>query len=655
MNWKSKRVDAINYYTERALVLEANIRRNRSKLNVNNYGWVTFATKAEAHEAYLSIQKKMKPRQKSTLPIERIRLAPHPDDIVWTNMNIDSHTGQLKRWFGYGLFISIVFVWCIPVAILAVISNMINLIRMFPKSEIIIDSNQLIMGLIQSYFTPCLMVLFFFGLPRLLRFVSRQQAYKTETVIQQKILSKLYAFFVFNNLFIFTLVSMMVGIVGQINALTLVGSLKSKSISQYIVQIAKNMTDVSSFWISYVCIRSVGVLFELLQCAPLLWIVILHGKGRFNYTPRQLEQVTSAPPYFDFAKNYGLVISFFTAALVYSVQAPIVLPFALIYFSLATTTYKYRLMYVNVTKVETHGMIWPMLYCIVMISVFVFQTMMILVLSLKAGMYQIFALIPLPFITTAVLVIYTRRLLKQNTLKTWIELNNSIRLSRRNSGGSSGNDVEMTETIHHNRTTSDEDPLLKDERLMNSIYKDPVLSSPLWKPMIFDHLKPYIPLVYQNHPKCERILSTFYSEEASPIEQDQSQQPKETTVQMEPTMESPVESEKERLKAEMQLYPPTPDSHPSSYHYYYDDRNGGSSSQQHLMYTEPFIENDTSVIATAPPLDMFTFQPSEETHIQHQLPPPPNYADIVSPRINDIVHSEPQQTSRPPMRRHSIS
>lgn len=623
-------------------------------------------------------------------------------------MNIDLHTGQLKRWFGYGLFISVVFVWSIPIAVLALLSNTINLIRLFPKSAEIINDNQLIMGVIQSYLTPCLMVLFHIGLPTLLRFISRQQSYKTETVLQQKILSKLYAFFVINNLFIFTLVSIMVGIMGQISALNMAGRLKNKSLSQYVVQIAKNMTDVSSFWISYVCIRSVTIIFDLLQFAPLLWIVILRGKGLFNYyyTPRQHDKMTGSLPTFDFAKNYGLVISFFTAALVYSVTAPIVLPFALIYFGLATTIFKYKLMFIYVTKVETHGKIWPMLYCIVMVSLLVFQLMMILVLSLKAGVYQIYALIPLPILTLIILVLYSRHLWKHNTLKTWIELNNrnnsqnpSSRTSSSSVHTSNVDEIELTEmaatltssssstTTSNEITTVDdeEDPLKSDEKLINSIYRDPSLHDPLWKPMLFDELKKLVPEVYKHHPLRGRILRTLYSDEEADSavpKGDGGTSPTTLliTTTTTATQDSPVamtaleekQKMKEQLEMEMKMFPPTPqhlDSSSSYYRYYQEQEDQGSSSQRHLLcYThEPVLDEDDDRVRamadpTAPPLDLF-FQrddsnsdnnDGDEAIVQHIiLPPPPNYADVVSPRSNAIAQLPPQ-SQRPPLRRHSI-
>ncbi|KAG2203502.1 hypothetical protein INT47_008229 [Mucor saturninus] len=575
IGWKF--VDAIDHYTERALSLYTSIKRKRQKLQPNNYGWIVYQSRSIAQQAYLSIEKSLFINKIYHQPTcESVQLAPHPDDIVWKNMQIDEQTAQLKRWFGYGLFLSINFIWSIPIAILSVLSNLVNLIRLFPQSEEVLYHYRLLTGVIQSYVTPCLMVLFYCGVPELLHFVTKQQAYKTETVIQQKTLSKLYAFFILNNLLVFTLISIMVGIVGQISALTMAGTLKDKNISQYLVQLAKNMSDVSSFWINYMCIRSVGILFELLQLTPLMWIVVFKSKGLFRYTPRQLSTMVGAPPQFKFAKSYGMVISFFTAALVFSVTAPVALPFALLYFGLATITFKYKLMYIYVTKVETHGQIWPMLYCIVMISLVVFQLMMVLILSLKSGLPQMYAIIPLIITTSFILIAYTRYLLKHNTLQAWIELNNQI-----NQQSVLLNDLSITLKE-------------KDAKLINLIYQDPTLTEPLWKPMVFENFESLIPDVYKNHAQKQRILEVLFGYE------------RKKTKKMDEKLKM-----KTQLEKEMRMFPPTPHHHGDlCYAHYYE---AGSSRDP---------------VPLDPTADEFMVEPTAPELIQR---PPPTYEDVISP------------------------
>lgn len=45
-------------------------------------------------------------------------------------------------------------------------------------------------------------------------------------------------------------------------------------------------------------------------------------------------------------------------ALVYSVVAPLVLPFCFLYFMITGFTTKYCLYYINITKIETGGSFW---------------------------------------------------------------------------------------------------------------------------------------------------------------------------------------------------------------------------------------------------------------------------------------------------------
>lgn len=678
LNWKSKQIDAINYYTERALSLDAAIKRNRSKLQDCNYGWAVFSSVSKAHNAFLSIQEEMAKRCKEQTTFDskqciRLRLAPQPEDIIWPNMNIERHTAELKRWFGYGLFFSIVFIWSVPIAMLAVGSNLINFIRLFKEANEIIKKNELLMGLIQSYLTPLLMVLFQVYLPELLGLVSRQQAYKTNTIVEQKILWKLYMFFVANNLVIFTLVNIMLGIVGQITALTLVGTLKSKRLSDYVVQIAKNMSDVSSFWINYVCLRSVGVVFDLLQVAPLLFIVVLPNRfaGSYRYTPRQLDNFIGSPPPFQYAKNYGLIISFFTAALVYSVTTPIVLPFALIYFGLATTIFKYKLMYIYVTKTETHGRIWPLLYRIVMLSLIVFQAMMILILSLKAGLYQIYSLLPLPFITLVVGLVYLRRLKKNNKLKNWVDVNNN--LNRPPSTRQSLQDEEsepLDLALPNNAGATLDRITARDAHIISTLYLDPCLHEPLWKPMLYNDIKQIVPLVYKGHRKQEQIINLLYSENNDSQTTDNQPQTSKISIPVTTPLDEVVpltgaQNEKKLQMRNQAFYsPPPPSINPHSIPYYYQESEdlggGGGSSSRHPIYfafsSQSSLE-ELNTMPTAPTLEEILRQDNADDSPIEESPassafipvPPPTYADVVLPRIN-FIQTINRQTQQ---RRHS--
>ncbi|KAG2229590.1 hypothetical protein INT48_001901 [Thamnidium elegans] len=402
-----KKVDAIEYYTKQVSDLDEQIKKLRkNQSNTAPYGWISFDKIEYAHATERALEKWLKKTKNED--VFQVRLSPTPKNLIWNNLPLDDKTRKTKRWVGRVLYWVFVFLWMIPMTALSATSNVINLIRLIPNSASFIENHQVLMGFIQAYFTPIVMAIFFYFLPSLFRFLSQQQGYWTQTTLDRKVLTKLYVFFIINNLLVFTLTSMLIGIYGQIRVLIESGSLpENESISGYIMQIARNISEVSTFWINFVCLKSLGLTMDLAMLVPLITITI--KKFITRPSPRELRELAK-PPEFNFPQNYNLLLFFFTIALVYSAMSPLILPFALVYFTVAGMVYKYMLMYVYVTKIESGGKIWPVLFQTIMTSVIFFQVTMIIILVLKGGNLQAYILIPLPFLTLAFQYLYYRRM-----------------------------------------------------------------------------------------------------------------------------------------------------------------------------------------------------------------------------------------------------
>ncbi|KAI9247530.1 hypothetical protein BY458DRAFT_551082 [Sporodiniella umbellata] len=393
-----RKVDAIEHYTKEVSDLEKEIKALRHgdrDSKAAPYGWVSFDRIEWAHSTERKLQGQ-----------SHVRLSPTPQDLIWPNLPLDEKTRKAKRWTGRVIYWVFVFAWMIPMSALSATSNIINLIRMIPNSADFITSHGVLMGVIQSYFTPIIMAIFFYLLPILFRFLSKQQGYWTQTTLDRKVLVKLYVFFIINNLLVFTLTSMFVGVYGQIKALIEHGTVTDNT--DYIMQLAKNITQVSNFWINYVCLHSLGLTMELAMLVPLVMITV--RKFLTRPSPAELREV-ARPPEFDYPKNYSLLMFFFTVSLLYSAMSPLILPFAFLYFAVASMVYKYLLIYIYETRMESGGKIWPVLFQILMTSTVLFQCIMILVLILKGGRLQAYLLIPLVALTVAYQYLYNRRLM----------------------------------------------------------------------------------------------------------------------------------------------------------------------------------------------------------------------------------------------------
>ncbi|KAI7896028.1 uncharacterized protein EV154DRAFT_493252 [Mucor mucedo] len=477
-----KKVDAIEHYTKQVAELDGEIKKLRKdQTKTAPYGWISFDKIEYAHQTERSLEKWLKKTDNED--VFQVRLSPTPTNLIWNNLPMNEKARKSKRWIGRIIYWVFVFVWMIPMTALSATSNVINLIRLIPNSASFIESHQVLMGLIQAYFTPIVMAIFFYLLPIFFRFLSKQQGYWTQTTLDRKVLTKLYVFFIINNLLVFTLTSMLIGIYGQIRALIESGSLPSDtSISGYVMQIARNISEVSTFWINFVCLKSLGLTMDLAMLVPLITITV--KKFLTRPSPRELREMAK-PPEFNFPQNYNLLLFFFTIALVYSAMSPLILPFALIYFTVAGMVYKYMLMYVYVTKIESGGKIWPVLFQTIMTSVIFFQVTMIIMLVLKGGNLQAYILIPLPFMTLAFQYFYYRRM---HTLGSYLIGSDSNLPSNYIDESFLGDD-------HH--ASGKKKPAASKSSLRDQ-FQDPAYHDKLSTPTVHEDVKHLLQKVYRN-------------------------------------------------------------------------------------------------------------------------------------------------------------
>ncbi|KAI9489345.1 hypothetical protein BDB00DRAFT_962437 [Zychaea mexicana] len=415
-----RKVDAIAYYTERIQTLSKEINILRSNMSSNkptSYGWISFEQPFHAHMAAqamtaFTLKSIITSGASVVTPHHnpRILLAPQPRDILWNNLSKNPHLRRSKRLVGGVIFYGFVFLFFIPSSLLSASTNVKDIARIFPDGNQYVKEHSTFVSLLAAWFSPIIMALFFFILPKILRLLSQQQGYLTQTSVDRQVLSKLYIFFIVNHLLVFTIASTLLAMYAQIHSAVqgtkqLTPAMFFTTMAKNLTQVAKNISDVSTYWVNYVSLKGLGVIMDLAQVFALITITL--RKLFMNPSPRQLQEFTRPSP-FDYALFYNILIFFFTIGLVYSVIAPLVLPFTLAYFLLATMVFKYLLMYVFTTDVDTGGQIWRVLVNRILVSSILFQVVMILVLNFKGATGPAYAMIPLP-VFTVLFKFYCRR------------------------------------------------------------------------------------------------------------------------------------------------------------------------------------------------------------------------------------------------------
>jgi hypothetical protein len=115
-------------------------------------------------------------------------------------------------------------------------------------------------------------------------------------------------------------------------------------------------------------------------------------------TTREFEDC-EAPPTLDYGVAYCPHLFIFLVAITYALIAPIIIPFATVYFALGFVVFKYQLVHVFVQKFESGGVFWPVVYSKMSSSLFIAQLCLVGILGLKEVPAQAVLVVPLPILT----------------------------------------------------------------------------------------------------------------------------------------------------------------------------------------------------------------------------------------------------------------
>jgi len=400
---KGAKVDAIEYLTARIQKLEKKIKEVRATLdqrNAMNYGFASYSSVEEAHSAAYAARKKHP--QNST-----ITLAPRPSDIIWKNLSLNK-ASLTTRSITNNLWVALLtLVWIVPNALIAVfLANLGNLGLIWPAFNDQLHRNSKSWALVQGVLAPALTSLFYWVLPMLFRRLAMNAGDKTKTSRDKHVTSKLYAFFVFNNLIVFSLFSA----VWQFIAAVINARQQNKDILGAIregdiwTKLLIAFCNVSPFWASWLLQRNLGAAIDLAQIANLAWGSF---QRRFlSPTPRELIEL-SAPPPFDYASYYNYFLFYSTVALCFATIQPVVLPITAFYFCLDAWLKKYLLMYVFTTKNESGGRFWRVLFNRLLFAIFLSDVVVACLIYARRGgtgnswITMLATMVPMPIVLIA--------------------------------------------------------------------------------------------------------------------------------------------------------------------------------------------------------------------------------------------------------------
>lgn len=468
---KGQKVDAIEYLTQRIKTLEYEIKDVRTsvdKRSTKPFGFASYSDISEAHAiAYMARNKKP---QGAT-----VKLATRPSDIIWANMPLSAATRARKR-IVINLWIALLtLAWIAPNAMIAIfLVNLSNLASLWPAFQTSMQTSPGFWSIVQGIASPAITSLVYLLLPIIFRRLSMRGGDQTKSGRERHVIAKLFSFFIFNNLVVFSLFSGLWTFVANVLEDTKTGTdawnaiLEQKFGTSLLVALCK----ISPYWVTYLLQRQLSTAVDLAQLWGLIHSFVMRKIG--SPTPREMIELTAPQP-FDYASQYNYCLFYATVALCYGVIQPLVLPSLALFFIVDCPLKKYIIMYVAVTKNESGGMSWRVLFNRLLFALFLSNLVAFLVIFVRGwGTYiQVYAVAPLPFIVIA-FKIYCAR-----TFDSKIHYFSTRFLPR-------GPDPETGIASKEN---------LRNDRLASK-FGHPVLYRPLITPMV--------------HAKAQNVLASVY-------------------------------------------------------------------------------------------------------------------------------------------------
>lgn len=342
-----KKVDTINWGREELekqipAVETAQAEFVSGKYNKIGAIFVEFNTPADAENAFQTVTHHV------ALHMCPKVIGVRPEEVIWGNLGIPWWQKILRRYAVIGFIIALIVFWAIPVAIVGLISQ-VKVIAGLPGMNWINSIPPVILGVVSGLLPSVAMSILMSLVPVVMRALGKLSGLSTLSEVELFTQNAYFAFQVIQVFLVQTLFSSATNAIISISA--------SPGISVFDL-LAKSLPTSSNFYISYFIVQgltiSVGVLTQVVgQFIFRILYKYLAGTPRSMYT----KWTTLS------AILWGSLLPVYTNIVVisitYSVIAPLMLFWSTIGLGLFYLAYRYNLLFVSDTAVDTRGLIYP--------------------------------------------------------------------------------------------------------------------------------------------------------------------------------------------------------------------------------------------------------------------------------------------------------
>ncbi|KAM3748737.1 hypothetical protein ACB098_05G131100 [Castanea mollissima] len=370
-----KKVDSIEYYNEKINEVTPKLeseQKDTLREKQLDAALVFFSSRVAAASAAQSLHAQMVDKWTVTD-------APEFHQMIWTNLKISFFQRQVRQYVIYIVVALTILFFMIPIGLISALTTLENLKKYLPFLKPIVDLDA-IKTVLEAYLPQLALIIFLALLPKLLYSLSKAEGIPSESHVVRAASGK-YFYFIVLNVF-----------VGVTVGGTLFSTFKSiqKKPDTLPDLLAAGLPLNATFFLTFVALRSfVGYGLELSRIVPL---IIFHLRRKYLCKTEAEVKEAWRPGDLGYGTRGPNDMLIFTIVLCYSVIAPFIIPFGVVYFGLGWLILRNQALKVYVPTYESYGRMWPHMHTRILAALILYQVTMFGYFGVKKFYYAPFLL-----------------------------------------------------------------------------------------------------------------------------------------------------------------------------------------------------------------------------------------------------------------------
>jgi hypothetical protein len=384
------KVDSIDYYNEKLKELIPNLEKERTRALADEQQGAAFAFFSDRRSAAEASQVVHSPDALKW----QVYAAPEPREVIWSNLAKPVSQRALRKAIVYVVVFLIILFFMIPILFISALTTLNNLETLLPFIKAIVKIKALT-AVIQAFLPQLALIIFLALLPSLLMALSKAEGIPSKSHVARATSGKYFYFIVFN---VFLGISIFGTIFASLAGFKQLIQSTGLTVSYVVKLFGQKLPPLASLFITYVALKFfIGYGLNLSRVVPL---VIYHLKRKYLCKTEKEIQAAWAPGSLSYHTNVPNDMLIMTLALCYSVIAPLILVFAILYFLIGWLIVRNQVLNVYVPEWESGGRMWPHINNRILAALFVSQITMLGFFGVKEFPYTVL-LIALPVMTVA--------------------------------------------------------------------------------------------------------------------------------------------------------------------------------------------------------------------------------------------------------------